>query len=1106
MIRRKGWFRGFLSNARVKLLEAPYDVPESVMTDVTCPPVKELSSLLLGQLPTTQAEELEQHVETCIQCQSTVKSLHIKGDWLVEGLRAAGGGEVNLEPGCQEAMSRICSYAPIAVGPAEASLLKPPQNTVPPPNGASGLEATTEGLGTIREYRLLSKLGQGGMGAVYRAQHTKLRRTVAIKVLPAGVANQSAVIARFEREMQAVGALDHPNIVRAFDAGESDGRHYLVMEYVKGRDLMQVIRDCGPLPIPEACELIYQAAVGLQHAHDAGLVHRDIKPSNLILAETGVVKILDLGLALLNNADSNGDLTSAGQVMGTFDYMAPEQGGDTHHVDVRADIYSLGATLYKLLTGVAPFGDPLFDTPVKKLTALAMQEPTPVQKRRAEISQPLAAVVAKMMAKDPAKRYATAMELATALAPFTRGGNLAQFAATTARDSVSPASGAADTKPSLKSASADTFTLTPVVPNRGGLWCRLGRLPPVVRWLVPSAAAVALAGIVVLLQNQHGTVQVVFNDPTISVRFDQDGATIDGADPKPIKLKLGKQGIVIKRGDFEFLTTSFKLEKKGVTTLDIQLIEDKVQVSYDGNPLDSKIIPQLAAASKVAPTAANAPFDAARARDYQDAWARHLGVPSEYTNSIGMKFRLIPPGEFTMGSTESEIAEALNFVHRNDKWWRAYIQSETPQHKVILSKPVFIGVHEVTQRQYETLMGKNPSFFSRTGKDQKFVEKISGASTVDHPVEGVSWNDVVALFAKLNERESPATGYRLPTEAEWEFACRAGSSGNYWTGDVDTDLLQAAWFRANSGSRTHVVVALTPNPWGLYDTHGNVWEWVQDAWQPKFYKECSARPAVDPSCTTSVDGKRVLRGGDWSYVASTCRSSARRAELATVRNAYIGVRLALTVEAVKASLKRQHGVAAGEVQVADSSPAASTLDASMAKMPAAVFSGEWRTEDGSVYLVGKQPHLLQFGDRAWTDYDFRVRVTLDSKEPREFGLYARAAGDNWWMFILGGFKNMANRDVLAFVKGENAWHAPSRRFRANRQVLEPGRDYVIEVRVRGPVITAYSADEEIASSIHSGLLAGRVGLYSYGNVRFSELEVRDPSGNLLWQGLPKLPP
>lgn len=1075
-----------------------------------CPPAKELSSLMLGQLPTTQAEQLEQHVETCVQCQNTVKSLDIKADWLVEGLRAADGSAENLEPGCQEAMSRICSYssqASSAAGPAVDGLLKPPENTEPSESGTSGLEATTDSLGTIRDYRLLSKLGQGGMGEVYKAQHTKLRRIVALKVLPAGVANQPAVITRFEREMQAVGTLDHPNIVRAFDAGESDGRHYLVMEYVQGRDLTQVIRDCGPLPIPEVCELIYQAAVGLQHAHDAGLVHRDIKPSNLMLAETGVVKILDLGLALLNNTDSKGELTSAGQVMGTFDYMAPEQAGDTHQVDARADIYSLGATLYKLLTGVAPFGDPTFDTPVKKLTALAIKEPTPVQQRRNEIPQPLAAVLARMMAKDPAKRYTTAMEVATALASFTTGGKLARLALTPARDSVSPPADAADTKPSRTSTSEDTFTPITAVRKRGGLWQRFGRLPPIVRWLaVGGAAAVALAGTIVLLQTPHGTVKVIFNDPAISVRFTQDGATIDGADPKPIRLKLGKHGIAIKRGDLEFLTTSFKLEKKSITTLDIQLIEDKVQVRFDGKPLDSKVIPQLASVSRVAaPPAANAPFDAAQAKHHQDAWAIHLGVPVEYTNSIGMKFRLIPPGEFTMGSTQSEIDEALKFVHPNDKWWRAYIQSEIPQHKVILSKPVFLGVHEVTQGQYETLMGKNPAFFVRTGADKKFAEKISGASTVDHPVEGISWNDAVALFTSLNERESPATGYRLPTEAEWEFACRAGSPGKYWTGEADTDLLQAAWFQKNSGGRTHVVVGLTPNPWGLYDTHGNVWEWVQDAWQPEFYKEWSERPAMDPSCTSSVDGKRVLRGGDWSYVASSCRSSARRADLASVRTPCIGVRLALTVDAVKASLKRQLGNADGQVRVADSSPAASSLDASMGKMPAAVFSGEWRTEVGSVYLLGKQPHMLQFGDPAWTDYDFRVRVTLDNEEPREFGLYARAAGDNWWMFILGGFKNMANRDVLAFVKGENAWRDPSRRFLANRQVLEPGKEHVIEVRVRGPVITAYSADEEIASSFHSGLPAGRVGLYSYGNVRFSELEVRDASGNLLWRGLPKLP-
>jgi serine/threonine protein kinase len=197
----------------------------------------------------------------------------------------------------------------------------------------------------VREYKLLAELGKGGMGTVYRALHTKLDREVALKILPAERTKDPEAVDRFQREMKAVGKLEHPHIVRATDAGEQDGTHFLVMEYVEGLDLSELVQVIGPLPVADACEVIRQAAVGLQAAHEHGMVHRDIKPSNLMLAANGRVKILDLGLALLDpqrgDVDDEGggrDLTSDGQIMGTFDYMAPEQAGDSHGVDIRADI------------------------------------------------------------------------------------------------------------------------------------------------------------------------------------------------------------------------------------------------------------------------------------------------------------------------------------------------------------------------------------------------------------------------------------------------------------------------------------------------------------------------------------------------------------------------------------------------------------------------------------------------------------------------------------------------------------------------------------------------------------------------------------------------
>lgn len=227
------------------------------------------------------------------------------------------------------------------------------------------------------------KLGSGGMGTVYRAVHRKLNRTVALKLLPQDRFQSRDAVARFEREMQAVGMLQHPNIVAAHDAGEVDSCHFLVMELVDGEDIGHLLSRTGPLPIAEACEIARQAALGLQHIFENGLVHRDIKPSNLMLASPRqrnaqpTVKILDLGLALLdpNQLGAPRELTSTGQVMGTVDYMAPEQGLDTHSVDIRADLYSLGATLYKLLTGRAPLEDPRYNSMMKRLIALDRDQP-----------------------------------------------------------------------------------------------------------------------------------------------------------------------------------------------------------------------------------------------------------------------------------------------------------------------------------------------------------------------------------------------------------------------------------------------------------------------------------------------------------------------------------------------------------------------------------------------------------------------------------------------------------------------------------------------------------------------------------------------------------
>ncbi len=316
------------------------------------------------------------------------------------------------------------------------------------------------------------------------------------------------------------------------------------------------------------------------------------------------------------------------------------------------------------------------------------------------------------------------------------------------------------------------------------------------------------------------------------------------------------------------------------------------------------------------PPHAVAPFDAAKAKEHQDAWAKHLGVPVEFENKLGMKFRLIPPGEYTMGSTPAEIEAALQ-VAGGDARWRGHVQSEGPQHMVVLKQPVYMSVHEVTQKNYQAVMGTNPSFFAKPGPKKDLADKVAAIDTVNHPVENVRWHDAAEFCIKLCQLENlkpfygragdavtflDGRGYRLPTEAEWEFACRAGTTTRFWCGDRDEELPPTAWIRENSGGRTHPVGELKANPFGLYDMHGHVWEWVQDWWEPNYYFQFAKEPAIDPQGPPSTSGRRVIRGGHWSFTASICRSSDRFAESPAYRGAVLGFRVALSVDAVKQKL------------------------------------------------------------------------------------------------------------------------------------------------------------------------------------------------------------
>jgi serine/threonine protein kinase len=275
----------------------------------------------------------------------------------------------------------------------------------------------------LGKYILLDKIGEGGMGAVYKARHRVLKAVRAIKVIRPDRLAGPVAVERFYREAEVVAKLHHPNIILAHDADKHGNVHFFVMEFAPGADLGQLMQRCGPLPVSDACEYIRQAALGLEHARERGLIHRDIKPSNLLITPDGQVKLLDLGLARIIAAEeeenaSNIPLTQDGAVMGTPDYMAPEQAEDSRRVDIRADIYSLGCTLYHILSGRPPYPG---GSVMEKLLKHRLEDPRPLEAMRSDIPAALLPVVRKMMAKTPGARYQTPAEVAAALEPFCAG-------------------------------------------------------------------------------------------------------------------------------------------------------------------------------------------------------------------------------------------------------------------------------------------------------------------------------------------------------------------------------------------------------------------------------------------------------------------------------------------------------------------------------------------------------------------------------------------------------------------------------------------------------------------------------------------------------------
>ena len=358
-----------------------------------------LNAYGLGKLDDSTAQSVDAHLSGCAECRRRVAE--ISSDTFLGRLRAAevqppaNGSAVSMTGGLS--LLEAASTAPLPL----------PADSLPP------------GFADHPDYEVLRELGRGGMGVVYLARNRLMGRMEVLKVVGGHLVSKPAILERFLREIRSAARLHHPNIVTAYTTLRVGESLVLAMEYVDGLDLARVVKARGPLPVSKACNYVHQAALGLQHAHSHGMVHRDIKPSNLMLARDGkhaVVKVLDFGLAKVSSEDQRDNaLTREGQMLGTPDYIAPEQIRDAQSADIRADIYSLGCTFYCLLSGKPPFvGQHPWDVYQAHFSMAA----NPLNLVRPEVPVELAALVAKMMAKEPERRFQEPREVAHALKPF----------------------------------------------------------------------------------------------------------------------------------------------------------------------------------------------------------------------------------------------------------------------------------------------------------------------------------------------------------------------------------------------------------------------------------------------------------------------------------------------------------------------------------------------------------------------------------------------------------------------------------------------------------------------------------------------------------------
>jgi len=749
-------------------------------------------------------------------------------------------------------------------------------------------------------YEIIKKLGAGGMATVYLAREIALNRDVAIKVLPKAFLSDADFVARFKSEAQIAANLEHPHIVRIYQISEEQELVYFVMSFVPGGSVTDRINKQGTIPIDDIVKWGIDVCSALAYGHEHGVIHRDLKPDNLMLDKNDRIVVMDYGIA---RAGQGTGLTQAGSVIGTPQYMSPEQARGLE-LDARSDIYSMGIVLYQMATGDLPFQA---DDAASLMYMHVHETPEPPDAKNADVPDWLKNIILKCLSKNPVDRFASFEELKAALSERY-----------SPKLTVTPLA-ERDRKRRRIVMAATTAVVVAIIVSSVFIFRQYSeqkRLAEQERIESQERARQQqeMESTAMNDDSAFQSAQMTDTKQSYSIYLENypDGRHIKEAEERIAAIEkeetVQREALAIKSQESEAerqkrLEEEAAAKRKAEAEERIRQDDSAYQFAEMANTsqaytiylgkypngrhaeeasdklaaLDAEAAAKIKAEAEEAAKGDDQAFLLASNENTKQAYSTYLinyvnGLHSEEArnriaaienkekeaenvrvalSALSLRMVKIPGGSFLMGSENGA-------------------GDEKPVNTVTLSG-FEMSSTEITQAQYESIIGDNPSHF-----------KLDN----NRSVERVSWKDAITFCNKLSEKvglepcynlntgecDFSKSGFRLPTEAEWEYACRSGSGLEYSLGDGESALDRAGWYARNSVENTHPVGQKTQNTWGLYDTHGNVWEWCNDWYDKNAYNTNGNNNPTGPKSGSD----KVLRGGSWIDGPKDCRSAKRR--------------------------------------------------------------------------------------------------------------------------------------------------------------------------------------------------------------------------------------